>query len=447
MILASPDPTPDKLGGFFAPRNVAVVGMSADDEKFGGVLRQRLLGSDLDRVIAITQRSKMVPGVTVSPSFADIDGPLDLTILSVPTKQVLANVGAAADIGCTNFVICSAGFAEDGDQGEALQRELVALAANRNLRILGPNCLGFVNRLDNVWAGVVRRPVQQSGRHGGIAFISQTGSLGVALFSSKIDEFAYFVSTGNEAGLTFGELARHFALQSNVRVVMGLIESIRDAEQLVAAAAICAQLSKTLVVLKSGRSKVGAESALLHTAAIAGDARVYDALFAENGIVQVRTVEELMGVAALADRFGSGRERRMFVVTTSGGSAVLAADYCEESAMELTQPNEDEQVALAQVLGTSSERVRNPLDVTGINAFRRGVLGNALRIIDASARYGWILVPMGGTLGGTAERRAGEIVESAAELKTAVAPVWQHELVDETGYHILQESASTRSDR
>jgi acetate---CoA ligase (ADP-forming) len=426
------------LDAFFAPKTVAVVGMSADDEKFGGVLRQRLLGSDLDAVISISRQPRDLPGVVNCRRFADLDLSPDLTVLTVPGELVLPNLVAAADIGCQNFVICSAGFAEEGGSGSLAQDELVALARDRDLRVLGPNCLGFANVVGNIWAGVVRRPVRQSSRQGGIALITQTGSVGLGLFSAHVEEFSFFVSTGNEGVLDFGALASYFVEHPAVRVVMGVAESLRNPAAIAAAGRACVELGKAFVVLKAGRSQAGAESALLHTAAVAGDAAAYDALFAENGIISVRSTEELMGVAALADRYGTGRRRALAVVTASGGSAVLAADYCEEAGVELPPPDDAARDDIAEALGTQRGRIHNPLDVTGINAFRPGVMDRALRAMDQPGQVGWILIPLGGTLGGTAERRAAEIIEASRALTTPVLPVWQHDLFDEAGYRLLQ---------
>jgi acyl-CoA synthetase (NDP forming) len=353
------------LSALWAARSVAVVGASDKPRSLGRLPVEYLRRHGYDgAVYPVRPDGADVCGLPSYPSVKACPEPVDLAMVMVAADRVLAAVEdcVAADVPVA--IVCSSGFAETGDAGAALQDEVVATARAGGLRLVGPNCIGSV--------GVGTRQVSSfSPLFGGestqlvpgpIGFVSQSGALGYGAVSLAFERglgLGWVVNTGNEADVSALEVMNHVAAEPGCTGILGYLESLTDVDALRSLAAT----GLPVAVLKAGRSDAGQRAAASHTGALAAGDRVVDAALRQLGIVRVDDVDELLDVG---DAFAQPRRPtgpRVAVVTTSGGSGILAADALEAHGLELARLSEVTLRTLDEIVPAYGATA-NPVDVT-----------------------------------------------------------------------------------
>ena len=272
-------------------------------------------------------------GVPAVPTVSAIEGSVDLAVLAVPAADVLPALSACAAKGVAGAIVISAGFREAGPAGEAREADLRAWLRGQPLRVLGPNCLGWIRpsrRLNATFAPGMPEP-------GGIAFVSHSGALATAILDWARERhlgFSLFASLGNQADVTESDVLEAAAEDPETRVIALYLEGVADGHRFRAALRRAAA-QKPVVVLKAGRSPEGARAVASHTGALAGSDAALDAAVREAGAVRVRTVEELFDLARGAARQPLPGGRRLLVVTNGGGLGVVATDAAREAGLEV----------------------------------------------------------------------------------------------------------------
>lgn len=354
------------LDAVFAPRRIAVVGASADMSKFGS----RLVGN-LRRygfpgeVHPISRSVEAIGDYRTVPSLGELPASPDLVLVSVPVQHVASIVDDAVKVGAKAAVIYTAGFAESGEAGSALQDDIRARAKRGGLRLVGPNCLGVRNFHYTMNATPMQVETPPSGP---IAFISQSGAFGNAAFAAlraaRIG-LSKLASIGNMADIDHAAIFRYLAEDEDTKVIAAFVEGVRNIDDFLD---VIRDVSprKPVVVLKGGRSKSGQAAALSHTSSMAGDGRVWDALLKEAGANVVEGSEELFDVAACFARVGANvpKSRRTAILTLAGGPAVVAADHCDLNGLELPVLEGDLEPAIRDIVPPFAS-LRNPVDLTG----------------------------------------------------------------------------------
>lgn len=355
------------LHSLFHPRGIAVVGASADPVKPGGRMITLLRDFHFPgEIFPVNPGRKEIQGLPCYSSLAEIEGRIDLVVVSLVAEQVPAKVRECAALGLHNIVVISAGFAEAGPEGAALQVQLAALVDEYGLNLLGPNCLGFINALKPVAASFSATVDSGNLRSGPIGIAAQSGGLGVlTLFMADQEDLgvSYIITTGNEAGLDFAAVLSFLVQDSAVQVIGGYLEGVRNGEGLRRAFREAAKAGKPVVLLKAGDSQEAAEAISSHTGALAGSREAYRAIFRQDGVLQVSTMTEML---SLLKGFAPGRlpaGNRAAVFSLSGGMGVLAADLCSVMGLELARFSENTVEALQRRM-PSIATVRNPLDPT-----------------------------------------------------------------------------------
>jgi acetyltransferase len=371
------------LAPLFAPRAVAVVGASADPAKIGGsVLANLRAGGFAGRIVPVNRARATVQGLAAVRSLRDADGPLDVAVIAVPADDVLAALKDCVATGVRAAVVISAGFREAGATGRARETELRAWLAGQPLRVVGPNTLGWIRpaqRLNLSFApGTV--PV------GPIGFFSQSGALCTAILDWSRERglgFSLFASLGNQADVSETDVLAALAEDPETRVIAGYVEGVDDGRRFFEALRAAAG-RKPCVLMKAGRSAIGARAVSSHTGALAGADRVFDAAVRQAGAVRAATVEELFDLArALADQ-PLPRSRRLVIVTNGGGLGILAADAAAADGLVVDPLPEATVARLAAVL-PSSASTANPIDMVGdATAARYGDTLRALADVDAA---------------------------------------------------------------
>lgn len=355
------------LRALWAARSVAVVGAS-DRPGALGLLPVEFLTryGYAGRILPVRPGGGEVAGVAAYPSVAACPGPVDLAMIMVGAANVLAAVDDCVQAGVPVAIICTSGFAETGEVGEALQAEVVARARAGGLRILGPNCIGSVgvstgqvSSFSPLFSGESTQLVP-----GGLGFVSQSGALGYGAVSLAFERglgLGWVVNTGNEADVDAAEVMEAIAAEPGCTGILGYLESLdgralSDLRRVVEA-------GTPIAVVKAGRSEAGAAAAASHTGALATGDRVVDAALRQFGIVRAEDVDELLDIGEAFASAARPRDRRVAIVTTSGGSGILAADALERHGLSLASFTTQTTAELDQIVPAYGSTA-NPVDVT-----------------------------------------------------------------------------------
>lgn len=351
------------LAAFFAPTSVAVIGASRDPSKVGGSVLANLRSAGFEgRVIPVNARAATVQGLAAAPSLLEVDGPVDLAVVAVPPDAVLTALEQCVARGVPGAVVISAGFREAGAEGGRREAELRAWLRGRPLRVLGPNCLGWIRpsrRLNVSFA-------PGTPAAGGIAFVSHSGALAVAILDWARERrlgFSLVASMGNQADLTESDMLAAAAADDETRVIAAYLEGVADGPRFVAALRATAAV-KPVVVLKTGRSAEGARAVTSHTGALAGSDRAFDAAVRQAGAVRVATVAELFDLARALERQPRPRGRRLAIVTNGGGLGIVATDVARAAGLRVESLPEAAQQRLAAALPATAS-IANPVDIVG----------------------------------------------------------------------------------
>ena len=357
-------PSAPAIAALWSASSIAIIGATEREGAMGRLPVEYLQRFGYaGRMFPVNPKGGSVLGLPAYESVASINQPIDLALIMVPATAVHDAVAACAQAGVRVAIVMSSGFAETGPEGAAAQVELVDIARAGGMRLVGPNCIGAVGGADRVLATF--SPVFASTStplpHGPVALVSQSGALGFGALSLGLERgvpIGIAITTGNEADVTASEVAAALAMDENVRALAMYVESLDDLEAIRAAAQ-----AMPVVMLKAGRSDAGAKAAASHTGALASADKVVDAALRQAGIARVTTIDDLLDAAALLALDGRMHGDRIGIVTTSGGSGILAADAIEVNGLQLAELASDTVQDLEAIV-PSYGNATNPVDVT-----------------------------------------------------------------------------------
>ena len=350
-----------KLSRLFAPTSIAVVGATDRPGSYGNTAVVNLLDAGFSgRLIGVHPTRTEVSGVGCVPTLEDA-GPVDAVVVATPADSVPAILQTAGAIGCGGAVVFASDFAETGRTDR--QDLLVGAARQHGLPVIGPNGNGLVSVHSRapMWGDGVTL-----GRAGGVALITQSGNLGVvALASRRGIAWHTVVSVGNSAVVDAARALHHLAGVEGVRSVALYLEGDGDGARWAEAFARCAESDVRLAVLKAGRSAAGAAAGGAHTAAVAGDHRIFAALVEEAGGAWCHDPHELLETAKLLATPRPSRIGGLAAVTCSGGDSVITADEADRLGVPLAELSSNTVQRLADLL-PDGVVVTNPLDHTNM---------------------------------------------------------------------------------
>jgi len=354
------------LDALLAPRSIAVLGASSDATKIGGRPVKFLKAHGYTgQIFPVNPKADEIQGLKAYPTLGAIGGRVDHAILALPAAAVLPAVEACAANGVRSITIFSSGFAEIGAEGRAAQERIAAIAGAGGMRVLGPNCMGFINLQRGViasFAFMVDLGLPPVGR---IALVSQSGAFGgQALVMAREKQVALgaWITTGNECDIELADCIAHFARDPGTDVIMGYMEGCKSADKLVAALELAQDAGKAVIMVKAGGSEVGRAAVQSHTGALSGNDRVYDAIFRRHGVHRAESIESFFDVAYAASGGRRPKNDKIGVFTVSGGVGVLCADAAEKVGLELPALPPSVQKELQALLPHAS--LRNPVDGT-----------------------------------------------------------------------------------
>lgn len=371
----------ESLSALFAPRSIAVVGASSSPQKIGGIPvdYQRRFGFD-GALYPVNPKADRIQDLQAWPTLSAIGRPVDLAILAVPAALVDGALDDAIAAKVKGVVLFSSGFAETGADGMAAQARLGDKARAAGVRLVGPNCLGFMNIARNVYATFSPAPGVGRVSAGRIGLVSQSGAFGAYAYSmarARGVGLSLWATTGNEADVQFADCLAWLAQDPATDVIMGYMEGCRDGPRLRAALALAQANGKPVVMVKVGSTALGAQAAASHTAALAGDDAVYDAVFRQYGVLRARNLTEFFDLAHSAAVAGRPRDRSIGLFTLSGGVGALMADEASAQGLDVQPLSDAAQDTLRSWVPFAAPR--NPVDITG-------QVTNDMSLLERSAR-------------------------------------------------------------
>jgi len=341
--------------------SVAVVGASQNPDKVGYAICRNMLGFSGD-LYPVNPNNASILGKTTYPSLTAIPGPVDVAVIAIPAPGVPAIMEDAGKKKVPLVIIVSSGFRETGPAGKALEEQVLSLARNYGIRVMGPNCLGFM--LPTKGINTTFDPVSPT--PGSIAFISQSGAIITTIVDWSLPEgigFSAVISVGNQLDLTFEDFIRWTGTDPATNAVILYVEEIRNGRRFLEVVSRITPV-KPVIVLKSGSSQIAQKAASSHTGSLAGSAEVYLAAFRQAGMIPVRSIRDAFQAAELLASEGYPHGTRAVVISNAGGFAVLSSDYAERFGIELVAFPDALIRELDAVLPSNWSR-ENPIDMVG----------------------------------------------------------------------------------
>ena len=439
------------LSPLLSPESVAVVGASVSIGRGGyaGRLVNNLLdgGFDSVRIYQVNPKYNRIGEMPCYPGLNALPGPVDLAIIVLSRKRVLSTLNQCIENGVKAALILSAGFAEAGAEGKEEQKKIGSIARESGLLICGPNSLGIALPGHRAMIhGYFPLKIEP----GGLSLVSQSGAMAfAAILAPALDrnvKFRHVVSTGNEAALESIDFIRHFLRSKEVKAVCCFIEGFKRARRFMLAAEEALEIGKPIIVVKVGRSELGAKQAISHTGAMTGSDRVYQAVFDQMGVVRVPYPDDLVEVADLFVNLPQPTSKGVLIVSTSGGMCSLLADMCGVHGLQLPELAENEAIHIKErdyllVYGEPT----NPLDIRGQGSVH---LPEILQPFIDDDRYGVIVASLGvGAVGEISKQIAGPLVKWAERVEKPVVVLWMGNRINDSGsfaeddgFRILEKS-------
>ena len=366
---------------FFQPSSIVLLGASGDPRKWGWrILRNIISGGFSGNIYPINPQRDEILGRKVYKRVSDLPETPDLAVIVVPTAGIVEAIQDCVDRGIKAGVVITAGFAEIGEKGVALQAEMVNVARKGGMRLIGPNCLGISSPSHRLFAQMpsVHPP------SGSIAVVSQSGNVGATIVRRAMTlnlGISRLISTGNEADLHIEDFLEYLGRDELTRVILSYVEGFQDGRAFFEVARDVSK-RKPIVMIKVGETEAGASAARSHTAALSGSDRVFEGVCRQAGIIRVHNMRELVntGCAFLCNPVPKGR--RVGITTFGGGWGVLAADACAKLGLEVVKLDKAVIEELDSFLPSWWSR-NNPVDLVSGTL----VENNVNHIIEVLAKY------------------------------------------------------------
>ncbi len=443
--MAEPTPAPldrELLGRFLAPRSVVVVGASSNASGFGGRASVNLARTGYGGKVHLVNPGRAdIAGHPTVPSVAAIGEEVDAAIVLVRAEGVLDAVRDCASHGIRAITVCTAGFAELGVEGRATEAEIARVARSAGCRAIGPNCIGVLNVVDG-YVPVPTYNITYDYTPGGVTMISQSGGMAVNLFNRAQGRgigIRALVTLGNEADIELGEMVEALVEDEVTKVIALFLERLANGPRFVRAARAAHAAGKPIVALKVGTSEVGQRSVAGHTGRLAGEPAVYAGVFEQTGVIQVRTLDELLDTSYALATLPRPRGRRVGVFTVSGGESSYFADEGTVRGLEFPMPTQRTIDALQEIVRFAVPG--NPFDATGQIIGNPAYIRAGLEAFCADPEFDLIALTTATWTQHDADSLLPEMVAVAE--KAAVPTVfcsWSARNATERGWEILRTS-------
>lgn len=353
----------------FNPKSVVLIGATDREGSVGkGLAKNLLQGSSSQiskrnlreqkrEIFFVNPNKKSVLGKKTYNKIGEIKQEIDLAVIAVPVKIVLKVVKECIRKKVKAVIVISSGFAETGNRD--LQNQIQAHLKLADVDLIGPNCLGVLRPS----AGLNASFAPLTPKQGDIALISQSGALLDSIIDASYEKnygFSAIVSYGNEAGLKLTDFLKWADQDKKTKVIALYLEGLENGREFFE---ISKEIKKPVLVLKGGKTQAGQKAVSSHTGALAGETQIYSAAFKQAGLIEVKSIEELLDNAK-ALSWQPNCDNSIAIITNGGGAGILTADYCNELGISLASLNKNTKKVLAKKLNCAWSKA-NPVDIVG----------------------------------------------------------------------------------
>jgi acyl-CoA synthetase (NDP forming) len=378
-----------------------LIGASNEEGKLGNIILRNLVDASCKAIVyPVNPKADEILGLKTYHSVDVIPNDVELAIIVVPAPVVPGVMEQCAEKGVKAVVVIAGGFREVGAEGQKLENDLVRVAVKAGIRVIGPNCQGVNNPhhgLCATWPLVKKK--------GPIAIITQSGTVGAAIACWAEEEgigISKCVALGNKVDINECDLIEYFGRDPNTRAIAIYIEGVADGARFIRA---CSSVSKAkpIIALKGGKTPAGMKAMESHTKSLAGRDEVFDAVCRKAGVIRVDALEQLFDAAKISSLVSPPRNPGLLIITSSGGSGILAADEAQQLGLKLPAPSQEAKQKLGAQL-PSQCIISNPFDLTMTTADRYQLV---VKENESNPEIGAFLTIFGDPIPGAAEALDG----------------------------------------
>jgi acyl-CoA synthetase (NDP forming) len=384
----------EQLEPLFSPKAIALVGISEVLTNVSYLFLNTLLEVGFSKIYPVNPKGGELLGVKVYPSIKDIPGEVDLALLTVPRKAVPGILRDCAEKGVKGAILYSGGFSESGPEGKKFEERIVRIARKGGTRIIGPNCVGTYNPS----AKLIPQAILPK-ESGPVGVISHSGFLFyylVMLIADRGLKPSKGVSCGSDCDLTCVDFLEYFGQDPNTKIIVAYLEGIRDGKKLFRVARKISP-TKPIIVLKGANTDAGRKASESHTGTLAVPTAIWKSLCSQAGIISVDSFEQMMDTMVALHHLPRAKGRRVGIITTPGGLAVIATDVCHELGLEIPMLTAKTRRQLAGVAESIGTNVNNPVDLGLLAALAPDhYIKEAIRIVARDPNVDMMLVAFTG---------------------------------------------------
>ncbi len=415
------------LERFFNPHSIAIVGASQDLITISGQPLKHLQSHGYrGKLYPVNPKYQEILGVKCYPSLAALPEAPELALVLINASRVAETLRQCGTRGVPYAIIFSSGYSEVGGKGVAMQQELISIANEYDIGVIGPNCQGMINVADNVFAGF-GSVFGNDYEPGSVSMVSQSGGFGFSVMNLAAKDggvnFRQMVTTGNEIGVSSIDFMNYFIDDPKTEIIAGYIEGLKDAHRLIEVGKRALAKKKPILAWKVGNTEQGQRAAASHTANLGGAMALYKAAFKQAGIIQIEDIEDVID---LGRAFRSGKlpaGNRVAIITISGGAGILMTDECVGRGMQLPQLSPATTAKLREIVPTFGS-VLNPVDVTAAIFSDLSMIGRTLNAILDDPNVDSIGMINASLQGELAENVAKEIAAVAKKTTKPIFLAW-----------------------
>lgn len=409
-----------KLDALLKPKSIAIIGVTDKPGTYGCRAATNIVNSTIsDHVYYVNPKRDELFGRRCFHSVSEIPEVVDCIVLCVPKQAVCGCLEEAGSIGVKAAVVYASGFNEEQtDEGRELERQLTAVAAKYNMEVAGPNTAGLCNKIDNISLIVGNANFRDPPLKSGIAIAGQSGFIAGNLNQRLGDCLSYAVGSGNGSVTCLEDYLNYFVEDEHVNSIGVYLEGVKDAEKFETFLREAAIRRKPVVILKSGKSKIGASAAASHTGNLAGSSAAYESVFKKFGVISVDTLEEFVSTAKIFSVLGTKLPAgsKIAAVNFSGGENTICADMCERVGVEFAVYSEETMAGINELL-PSFATAANPLDATTDMFADSDKLKTLLTLLSRDPEVGMIV--LGSEMNETLEAKDRTILKVIREMKNS----------------------------
>ena len=352
-----------KIKNFFYPSKIALVGVSSKEKSIGYELLKSINSFGfMGKVFPVNPNVESILGYKCLNSISHLPEDINLAIVAVPKQFVEESIIQLTKKNIQSIILVTAGFKEIGEEGAILEKKIIEIIKASGSRLVGPNCMGVINTLDEVKLNATF--VAEQPEKGGTAFLSQSGAIGAAVLNSLRNtdiKFCHFISVGNKGDLNENDLLNFWQTDENIKTLTLYLESFVDGENLIKTV-IENNFAKPIIILKSGRTTDGINAASSHTGSIGSSDRVVESVLHQFGIIRANDLNELFNTSKGFENFTLPSGNKIGIVSNAGGPSILAVDSLAHENLILAKLSDETKLKLKNIVHPNGS-INNPVDL------------------------------------------------------------------------------------